>query len=148
MRSRSTGQKGQVTIVACGSAVRQIIPPVVIFNGKKLCHAWTANEVTGTSYGLSDNGWITTTLFEGWLADHFLKYAVTGRPLLLLLDGHSTHYQPEVIRFAKEKDIIMLCLPPYTTHEAQPLDCSVFQLLNRTGELSATSLFDPIHTRQ
>ena len=68
---------------------------MVIFDAKKLCHAWTANEVTGTSYGLSDNGWITTPLFEGWLADHFLKHAVAGRPLLLLLDGHSTHYQPE-----------------------------------------------------
>ena len=129
VRSRSTGRKGQVTIVACGSAVGQIIPPMVIFDAKKLCHAWTANEVTGTSYGLSDNGWITTPLFEGWLADHFLKNAVTGCPLLLLLDGHSTHYQPEVIRFAKEKNIIMLCLPPHTTHEAQPLDCSVFSAL-------------------
>ena len=102
VRSRSTGHKGQITIVACGSAVGQIIPPMVIFDAKKLCHAWTANEVTGTSYGLSDSGWITTPLFEGWLIDHFLKYAVPGRPLLLLLDGHSTHYQPEVVCFAKE----------------------------------------------
>ena len=69
--SQSTSQKGQVTEVACRSAVGQIIPPMV-----KLCHAWTANEITGSSYGLSDSGWITTTLFESWLADHFLKYAV------------------------------------------------------------------------
>ena len=129
VRSRSTGQKGQITIVACGSAVSQVIPPMVIFDAKKLCYAWTANEVTGTSYGLSDSGWITTPLFEGWLTDHFLTHAVPGRPLLLLLDGHSTHYQPEVVRFAKEKNIIMLCLPPHTTHEAQPLDCSVFSAL-------------------
>ena len=126
VHSRSTGHKGQITIVACGSAVGQIIPPMVIFDAEKLCHAWTANEVTGTSYGLSDSGWITTPLFEGWLSDHFLKYAVSGRPLLLLLDIHSTHYQPEVVHFAKEKNIIMLCLPPHTTHEAQPLDYSFF----------------------
>ena len=60
VRSRSTGHKGQITIVACGSAVGQIIPPMVIFDAKKLCHAWTANEVTATRYGLSNSGWITT----------------------------------------------------------------------------------------
>ena len=51
------------------------------------------------------------------------------RPLLLLLDGHSTHYQPEVVRYASENNIIMLCLPPHTTHETQPLDCGVFSPL-------------------
>ena len=55
--------------------------------------------------------------------------AVPGRPLLLLLDGHSTHYQPDVVHFAKDHDIIMLCLPLHTTHEAQPLDCGVFKPL-------------------
>ena len=44
---------------------------------------------------------------------------------MLLLDVHSTHYQPVAVRFAKEHDIIMLCLPPHTTHESQPLDCGV-----------------------
>ena len=51
---------------------------------------------------------------------------MSARPLLLLLDGHSTHYQPEVLRLAKEHDVIMLCLPPHTAHESQPLDCGVF----------------------
>ena len=99
---------------------------MVTLDAENLCHAWMANEVTGTSYALSDSGWITTPLFEGWLSDHFLKYAVSGHPLLLLLDIHSTHYQPEVVHFAKEKNIIMLCLPPHTTYEAQPLDYSFF----------------------
>lgn len=99
---------------------------MIIFNAKNLNHAWTQNEVPGTRYGLSDNGWIDTELFEGWLSEHFIQCAVPGRPLLLLLDGHSTHYQPRVVRFAKEHNVIMLCLPPHTTHKSQPLDCGVF----------------------
>ena len=126
VRYRSSGRKGQVTIVACGNAAGQVIPPMVIFDAKNLNHAWTDKEVPGTKYGLSDKGWITTDLFEGWLIEHFLHYAVSVRPLLLLLDGHSTHYQPEVVRYAKENQVIMLCLPPHTTHETQPLDCGVF----------------------
>jgi hypothetical protein len=39
---------------------------------------------------------------------------------------YSTHYQPQVIRFAMEHNCIMLCLPPHTTHESQPLDVGVF----------------------
>ena len=85
----------------------------------------------GTTYGLSSNGWIDLELFHGWLTDHFLKHAVGSRPLLLLLDGHSSHYNPATIRFAKEHDVIVLCLPPNTTHESQPLDTCMFGLLKR-----------------
>ena len=53
-----------------------------------------------------------TELFERWLTDHFLKHAVGARPLFLLLDGHSSHYQPDLIRRAKEHGVILFCLPP------------------------------------
>lgn len=51
------------------------------------------------------------------------------RPLLLLLDGHSSHFEPMTIEFAQQKDIIVFCLPPHTTHECQPLDVSLFGAL-------------------
>ena len=43
-------------------------------------------------------------LFRHWLKDHFLKYAVPSRPLLLLMDGHSSHYEPSSVELAKEND--------------------------------------------
>ena len=52
---------------------------------------WRKGEVPGTSYGLSNKGWVDTELFRGWLTDHFLKHAVGVRTLLVLLDGHSSH---------------------------------------------------------
>ena len=125
VRYRATGRKGQITIVA--SAAGQVIPPTIVFEAKKLCHAWTNGELPGTTYGCSDKGWITTELFEAWLSEHFLKHAVSARPLLLLLDGHSTHNQPEVIRYAKQQGVEILCLPPHATHEAQPLDYSTME---------------------
>ena len=73
------------------NAAGEALPPMVIFdtNLKKLNHAWT-HEIPGKKYGLSDKGWINADLFEGWLVDLFLEYAVSARPLLLLLDGHVT----------------------------------------------------------
>lgn len=129
VRYRSSGKKGQVTIVACGNAAGQVIPPLVIFDTKNFNHAWTVNEVSGTKYGLSEKGWITTELFQSWLTEYFLEYAVSKRPLFLLLDGHSTHYQPDLIRYARINDVVMLCLPPHTTHETQPLDTGIFKPL-------------------
>ena len=107
---------------------------MVIFDAKRLNPEWTNGEFPGTTYGefpgttygLSDYGWINTELFEAWMSEHFLQHAASARPLLLLLDGHSTHYQPQLLRLAKENDVIIHCPPPHTMHEAQPLDCGVF----------------------
>ena len=102
---RSAGKKGLITIIACGNAIGQVIPPMVIFDAENLNHHWTADEIPGTKSGLSEKGWITSELFEGWLVEHFLEHAVSRRPLLLLLDGHSTHYQPEVVRLARQNAV-------------------------------------------
>ena len=126
VRYRTSGNKSQITVIGCISAVGQAIPPFVIFDAKNLNVEWTNGEVPGTTYGLSEKGWVDTELFRGWLVDHFLKHAVATRPLFLLLDGHSSHYQPELIHFAKDHDIVLFCLPPHTTHESQPLDTTVF----------------------
>ena len=60
-----------------------------------------------------------------------MQNAVSQRPLLLLLDGHSSHFEPNSIQFAKDNLVIIFCLPPHTTHECQPLDCSLFGPLKR-----------------
>ena len=45
---------------------------------------------------------------------------------MLLLDGHSSHYSPLFIKLAAEKSIVVIALPPHTTHIAQPLDKGCF----------------------
>ena len=57
------------------------------------------DEVAGSRYAVSDNGWIDQELFHYLMTDHFLAHAVASRPLLLLLDGHSSHFKPETIQF-------------------------------------------------
>ena len=50
---------------------------------------------------------------------------------MLILDGHSTHYHPSTVHYAKDNKIIMFCLPPRSTHATQPLDTAVFNPLKR-----------------
>ena len=72
----------QITVVACGNAAGHVLPPLIIIDAKKIRQAWTKNEVPGSKYGVSDNGWINTDLFESWFYELFLPNAIKDRPLL------------------------------------------------------------------
>ena len=134
VRCHTSGNKSKITVIGCVSVAGQAIPSLVIFDAKSLNTEWTDGEASGASYGLSDQGWVDSELFCGWLVGHFLQYAVAARPLLLLLDGHSLHYQSDLIHFAKDHNIILFCLPPHTTHESQLLDTAVFGPLKRNWQ--------------
>ena len=72
-RSRTSGNKSQITVIACVSAVGHVIPPFVIFDSKGLNYQWTKGEVVGTRYGLSTTGWVDTDMFKSWLTDHLRR---------------------------------------------------------------------------
>ena len=125
----SGNTKGQITVLACTSASGVALPPMVIFDRKTLNPDLTTGEVPGTIYGLSDKDWINRDLFLGWFYKHFLPLIPKRRPILLLLDGHSSHYCPDMIRAAAKEKVIIFTLPPHTTHITQPLDRGCFSLL-------------------
>ena len=85
VRYRTSGSKGQITVVGCANASGQVIPPMIIYDATILNPAWTKDKVPGTKYGLSSNGWINTDLFEAWFVEHFLENAVSAHPLFLCL---------------------------------------------------------------
>lgn len=128
----SSGDKAQITIVACVSATGFCLPPMVIWDRQSLSPELTIGEVPGTIYGLSKKGWIDYELFDVWFNNHFLCYAPTSRPILLMLDGHSTHYCPDTIRLAAKHQVILFALPPNTTHLSQPLDKGCFSSLKQS----------------
>ena len=118
-------------MLVCVNAAGYAIPPMVIYARSNLSQQLTRGEVPGIMYGLSPNsGWIDSELFTEWFERHFLLYAPAGRPILLMLDGHSSHYDPHFIRSAAEKEVIVFMLSPNTTHIAQPLDSTPFKCLN------------------
>ena len=42
------------------------------------------------------------------------------------MDGHSSHFNPSVIKKAADERVVLFCLPPHTTHLTQPLDKGCF----------------------
>ena len=75
----------------------------------------------------------------GWRNSLSITFLPPHLPMLLV-DGHSSHYEPETIRTAAEAGIVMFFLPPHSTHMAQPLDVSFFQPWRCTGQKPAISL--------
>ena len=53
IRYRTSGQKSQITVIGCGSATGQILPPFIIFTPKQLNILWTNEEVSGSHYACS-----------------------------------------------------------------------------------------------
>lgn len=122
----SAGNKSQITVIGCVSAAGQCLPPLIIWPRKTMAPELAIGEIPGSVYGLIERGWATRELFEQWFKKHFLRYAPAARPLLLLLDGHSSHYSLETMKMAMKDDVIILALPPNTTHLTQPLDKGTF----------------------
>ena len=123
---RTSGNKAQITVIACANAAGSTLPPMVIFDGQRFNPEWSKGEVPNTLYGMSDKGWTDQELFFYWMTQLFVKHIPPTRPIMLLVDGHSSHYEPETIQAAADAGIVMFCLPPHSTHVAQPLDVSFF----------------------
>ena len=93
---------------------------MVIFKGEQFNHEWSKGEVPNTLYGMSENGWIDQELFYYWLDRLFLEHITPQCPVMLLCDGHKSHFTPEAISNAAKKGVVVFCIPPNTTHAAQP----------------------------
>jgi hypothetical protein len=50
----------------------------------------------------------------------------SGKPILLIFDGHGSHLTEEIHQLALANNIHLFCLPAHTTHRLQPLDVGVF----------------------
>ena len=131
----SSGNKKQITVVGCVNAAGNVMPPMVIWARKTLPPELAIGEVPGSRYGLSTKGWIDHELFDNWFHKHFLNQCTSARPILLLLDGHSSHYCPDTIKLAAQQQVIMFALPPNTTHLTQPLDKGCFGPLKKAWKV-------------
>ena len=72
-------------------------------------------------------------LFADWFLHHFLMHAVVCWPLMLLLDGHSSHYTLEFVKLCISWTWRNIVLSTYlyirTTADSQPIDITCFKPL-------------------
>lgn len=121
-----------VTMVGCINAIGNNIPPLLIFPRKNYKDFMIKNAPPGTVGVASSSGWITSELFVQWF-QHFIRHAkpTSEAPVLLIMDNHEAHISLQIIKLAKENHVILLTLPPHTSHKLQPLDKTVYYALKK-----------------
>lgn len=129
----SSGERGQLTTaVLCMSASGNFIPPLLIFPRIRMKAELLDGAPPGTISVCHPSGWIQSEIFVEWL-NHFISSVKPKKedPVLLLLDGHTTHTKNlPLIETARENGVIILSFPPHCTHRLQPLDVSVMSPLS------------------
>ena len=87
----------------------------------------------GAVCAVSDSSNINGHLFLHTLKFFDKQLAARGveRPVLLILDGHFSHINGKVLRFAPQAHIDIFVLPSKTSHFTKPLDNMVFSALKR-----------------
>lgn len=127
----TAGEKGEtISVIACCSGEGVFLPPYCIFKGKNKKPEYEDGMPPGSVVTMSQkSAYVNSEIFFDWLQHHFLPRKPHGK-CVLILDGHSSHCSNvEMLEFAEENEIILVCLPSHTTYFLQPLDRTFFKSL-------------------
>jgi hypothetical protein len=146
----ATCGKTSYSVLVCGSTAGKLLPLFVIYKGSNLWQQWMVGGPPGTGYGCSPSGWMHDFNFEEWFNKMFVPHVHDlVKPCLLLFDGHNSHITWKIIKNAMDNDIIIICLPPHSSHHLQPLDVGFFASFkvlwrNVLREWASTSRYQPV----
>ncbi|KAL8584634.1 hypothetical protein ACOMHN_002363 [Nucella lapillus] len=124
--SVTSGTRQQVTVLACSSAVGQYIPPLLIFPYTRDPRFNALEGFEDAFFQKTPNGWITEEVFFTFLRDIFIPSLKSKRPVVLFVDGHSSHHSMAISTLCEENGIILYCLKAHASHIIQPLDQAFF----------------------
>ena len=120
------------------SADESALSPALIYQGDSydLQDTWLEDYDCSSDEGyftVSKKGWTNKELGLSWLTKLFesitRKKAGNARRLLIV-DGHSSHVNMRFIEFCDVHGIILVILPPHSTHRLQPLYVGIFSPLS------------------
>nr|XP_029732000.1 stress response protein NST1-like [Aedes albopictus] len=124
--------KQNVTVMFAFGASGVVVTPHVILPGKRIRKEVAQGFPADWGLGLSDRGWMDSPnmgefivrILHPYLVKHGIKL-----PVILFVDGHSSHNALEVADLCLSKGIVLIALYPNTTHITQPADVAVFKPL-------------------
>jgi DDE superfamily endonuclease len=131
------GSREFITLLACVSAIGKKIPAGLLYKGESydLRDTWVQDleDSDDFFFGASSNGWSNDAFGLKWLTQVFDPATRPTSPRtkrLLIVDGHSSHINMAFINKSWDLRIVLLVLPPHSTHRLQPLDVVLFGLLS------------------
>lgn len=127
----TSSDKTQITVLACMSATGHFLKPLIVYPGQRFAY----NPLEGfpeAVMGRTENGWMDSDLFATWLIDVFIPSVnerAVRKPVVLFVDGHSTHVSMRVSDICRQGGIELYCLLEHASHLMQPCDLRLFSVL-------------------
>lgn len=144
-----------MNITACIRADGEFLPPFIIGKGKESTEskmrypAWwprLSGVLADTTWVnarcvQSENAYMTDNLFSMYINNVFLPYTEPqrrdGQPIVLVYDNCKSHVSSGLLDTLAAANVVVVGLPPHSSHATQPLDVSIMQPLKaayRTAE--------------
>ncbi|GBP10603.1 Tigger transposable element-derived protein 1 [Eumeta japonica] len=135
----NNNEKENVTVLVTANAAGTLAPTLVLFSGESLPKDVIKVGPANYSFGHSENGWMTAKNFYEYIANVFYPWLIDKKiklPVILYIDGHSSHITLPLSEFCREKKIILIALYPNSTHILQPLDVALFRTFKMAWQKS------------
>jgi len=123
IKNAEDGSREFVTMIACIFVIGKAFPGLLVYKGSNndLQSSWVEDvtKESNTYFTSIENGWSSNSIGLTWLKEVFERYTKptnTRAKRFLIVDGYSSYVNMEFINFANSRRIIILVLPPYTTH--------------------------------
>lgn len=126
--SVTSAERGELVTVVCAvNAAGNATPPMFVFPRVKFKDCFMIGAPPGAKGTSTRTGWINEDTWAEFL-DHLIHHinCTPDGPLLLILDNLKAHISLKAEEIAKSNGIVLLTLPPHTSHRMQPLDVTVF----------------------
>ncbi|XP_034065436.1 uncharacterized protein LOC117542069 isoform X1 [Gymnodraco acuticeps] len=126
--SITSAERGELVTVVCAvNAAGNAIPPMFVFPRVRFKDDFMIGAPPGAKGASTRTGWMNEDTWPEFL-DHLIQHTqcTPDRPMLLILDNLKTHISLKAVEKAKSNSIVMLTLPPHTSHRMQPLDVTVY----------------------
>ena len=124
------GKKESLTALFMYNAEGTRAPPMLVFKYKESAPKSIVKDFPSEwGLGISDHGWMTTETFYEYVSNVFYPWLLKNQiefPVILYLDGHSSHVTLPLVKFCREKKLKIISLYSNATHILQPLDIALF----------------------
>ncbi|KAF2894937.1 hypothetical protein ILUMI_11233 [Ignelater luminosus] len=128
-----SGERGfLVTAEICMNASGNFMPTMFMFRRLRANSKFLDGVLPGSTAEFHFSGWMQKDIFLKWVK-RFINFGhpPKEKPVLLVMDGYATHTKSiQVIDKARKNYVILMRIPPHTSHKLQFLHVYLITLLN------------------
>ena len=107
----TSNNKVSITALQCICANGNALLPSVLFPGENFNPEYSVGFPDNFYLEFTKSGWIDMEQFYAWMTNNFVMYIPPRRPIVVLLDGHSSHIDLYVIEFCANNGIFLFGYP-------------------------------------